>query len=124
MGYPETESNITIPPTWPAAVAMLPGGRMPWANVTNIQPIHSPICKVRIEGICFNLFLLSPVSHWAVLINTMGGGGGDELKFLFLRRVLDATNFADRRRGAARGVSPLFTPLLTSSTLHRLQKSA
>ena len=28
------------------------------ANVTNNPPIHSPICKVRIEGICFNLLLL------------------------------------------------------------------
>ena len=102
----------------------MPHTRTVTANVTNNPPIHSPTCKLRIEGICFNLFLLSPVSHWAVLINTMGGGGGDELKFHFPRRVLDATNFADRRRGAARGVSPLFTPLLTSSTLHRLQKSA
>ena len=66
---------------WDGSMPM-DGGGLDAANVANIQPIHSPICKVRIEGICFNLFLLSPVSHWAVLINTMGGGGGDELKVL------------------------------------------
>ena len=42
--------------------------------------------------------LLSPASHWAVLINTNGWYGFEELKSRSTKRVFDAANFAMRLR--------------------------
>ena len=53
MDYPETESYITRPPTWPAAVALLPGGR-----VTCRDPVFTLLTAVALyvlprEGFSF-----------------------------------------------------------------------
>ena len=70
-----------------------------------------------------SLFLLSPATHWAVLINTNGWHGCEELKSRSVQRVLDATNFADRKRSSRVGAEGPFTPQKRITALHSLQIS-
>ena len=59
---------------------------------------------VMAPGFAQNLFLLSPALHWAVLINTNGWYGCEELKSRRYKRVRIATNFASRLRSGRGGV--------------------
>ena len=54
------------------------------------------MADVTLKGTRFaeGVLLLSPASHWAVLINTNGWYGCEELKFACYTRVRNATNFA------------------------------
>ena len=66
-----------------------------------------------------NLFLLSPALHWAVLINTNGWYGCEELNSWRYGRVLNATNFVTRIRHRRVDVLPIFhtsdrAPLFTA----------
>ena len=70
-------------------------------------------------GFALNLFLLSPALHWAVLINTNGWYGCEELKSRRYSQVRNATNFASRLRGSQADVQPACrceqkAPLLTA----------
>ena len=57
---------------------------------------------VTLKGTSFSerVFLLSPATHWAVLINTNGCHGCEELNSRSAKRVRNATNFATRLRSA------------------------
>ena len=70
-----------------------------------------------------NLFLLSTAVHWAVLIKPNGWYGCEELKSRSIQRVLDATNFADRKRSSRVGAEGPFTLQKHITALHSLQIS-
>ena len=57
---------------------------------------------VTLKGMSFSerVFLLSPATHWVVLINTNGCHGCEELNSRSAKRVRNATNFATRLRSA------------------------
>ena len=69
------------------------------------------------------LFLLSPALHWAVLINTNGWYGYEELKSGWYMRYLHVTNFVRRLRTLRALAEPLFTAQLPGPSLHSLQRS-
>ena len=56
---------------------------------------------VMVPGFALTLFLLSPALHWAVLINTNGWYGCEELKSAGYTRVRNATNFATCLKSSA-----------------------
>ena len=71
-----------------------------------------------------NLFLLlSQALHWAVLINTNGWYGCEELNSTRSKWVCIATNFATRIRSRWADSEPLFTPDTQGIPLHSLQRS-
>ena len=65
---------------------------------------------VMAPGFAQSLFLLSPALHWAVLINTNGWYGCEELRSRRYKRVHIATNFASRLRSHRTDSEPPFTP--------------
>ena len=91
---------------------------------------------VRLKGtsISERVFLLSPATHWAVLINTNGCHGCKELNSRSPKRVRNATNFATRLRSGRADIqrpfrceknAPFFTAfkdLLGLLDLERSQK--
>ena len=66
-------------------------------NTVEFDSVSADV-TVMAPGFAHNLFLLSPASHWAVLIDTNGWYGCEELNSKRLPRVFDATNFARRLR--------------------------
>ena len=74
---------------------------------------------VMVPGFAMNLFLLSPVMHWAVLINTNAWYGCEELKSRSRGRVVNATNFVSRRAY----IQVTFWCEQKGTTLHSLDRS-
>ena len=77
--------------------------------------------RLRVHTFADTLFLLSPATHWAVLINTNGWYGYEELKSRRYGRVRNATNIAGRRRSRRADVQRTFgceqkAPLFTAFT--------
>ena len=64
---------------------------------------------VMVPALSRRVLLLSSTTHPAVLINTNAWHRYGELKSGFLKRVLDATNFATRLRSRRVGSERLFT---------------
>ena len=60
------------------------------------------------------VLLLSPVMYWAVLINTNGWYGYEELKSGWYMRYLHVTNFERRLRTLRALAEPLFTAQLAA----------
>ena len=69
------------------------------------------------------VLLLSPVMYWAVLINTNGWYGYEELRSGWYMRYLHVTNFERRLRTLRALAEPLFTAQLPGPSLHSLQRS-
>ena len=78
------------------------------------------------------VFLLSPATHWAVLINTNGCHGCEELNSRSAKRVRNATNFATRLRSARADIqrpskceqkAPFFTAFKDLVALLDLERS-
>ena len=78
---------------------------------------------VMVPGFGRDLFLLSPALHWAVLINTNGWYGCEELKSRRYKRVRIATNFASRLRSHRTDSEPPFTPNKPGIPLHSFHRS-
>ena len=74
-------------------------------------------------GFAQNLFLLSPATHWAVLINTNAWYGCEELNSRRYGRVLIVTNFVTRVRRRRADVQPSFSHQPLGTTLHTLQRT-
>ena len=79
--------------------------------------------RLRVRTFAEGLLLLSPASHWAVLINTNGWYGYEELKSGWYMRYLHITNFERRLRTLRALAEPLFTAQLPGTSLHSLQRS-
>ena len=76
------------------------------------------------EHYIYKVFLsVSAALHWAVLINTNGWYGCEELNSRSTKQVNDAKNFASPRRSAHADVEDLFTPQKASVLLYSFLKS-
>ena len=69
------------------------------------------------------LLLLSPASHWALLINTNGWYGYEELNSSWNLQVRNATNFATRLCSSHTDLESPFTHQKPNPSPHNLQRS-
>ena len=79
--------------------------------------------RLRVRTFAERVLLLSPASHWAVLINTNGWCGCEELKSGLAMRYLHVANFERRLRTLQADAEPLFTAQLPGPSLHSLQRA-
>ena len=88
-----------------------------------LESVQKADSRLRVCTFAEVVLLLSPVMYWAVLINTNGWYGYEELRSGWYMRYLHVTNFERRLRTLRALAEPLFTAQLPDPSLHSLQRS-